>query len=77
MFNDNDVKTCIKCIQQILNTEFNKCISYKTGLESYCKNCTKNDTREYFRTNFSKALSRACKDGYCSCISNMGCDPNF
>ena len=67
----------MKCKQQKLYTEFKQCISDKTGLKSYCKNCIKNDTKEHFQNLFNKSLNRAIQDGNCSCVSIMGCDPHF
>ena len=77
IYTENDIKQCLKCKQQKLYTEFNKCISDKTGLESYCKNCIKNDIDKHFQNLFNKSLNRSIKYGNCSCISIMGCDPDF
>ena len=49
IYTENDIKTCLKCIQQKLYTEFNKCISDKTGLDSYCKNCIKMIQKNIFK----------------------------
>ena len=46
---ENDVRTCSTCKHQKLYTEFNKCISDKSGLDSYCKDCIANDPKEQFR----------------------------
>ena len=62
IFTENDIRTCSTCKQQKLYTEFNKCISDKSGLESYCKDCRANDHKEYFRKQFSKVLNKAIKD---------------
>ena len=68
-YTENDVKTCCRCNQQKLSTEFNKCLRNKTGLESYCKDCTKYDTKEFFQNLFNKSLNRSIKYGNCSCVS--------
>ena len=67
----------MKWKQQKLYTEFNKCINNKTVLESYCKNCIKNDTKEHFQNLFNKLLSRSIKYGNRSCVSIISCDPDF
>ena len=56
IYTENYVKQCLKCKQQKLYTEFNKCLRDKTGLESYCKNCIKNDKNEHFQNLFNKSL---------------------
>ena len=76
-YTENDVKTCCRCKQQKLYTKLKKCLSNKTGLESYCKNCTKYDTKEHFQNLFNKSLSRSIKFDNCSCVSIMGYDPHF
>ena len=53
-YTENDVKTCCRCNQQKLYIEFNRCLRNKTGLESYCKDCTKYDTKEHFQNLFNK-----------------------
>ena len=77
IYNENDIKTCFKCKQQKLYTEFNKCLTKKLGLESYCKQCELNDHKEYFRNQFHTALGKASKDGNLSCLPFTGCDPHF
>ena len=77
IYNENDVKTCSKCKKQKLYTEFHKYVTKSLGLESYCKDCKANDHKEYFRKQFSYALSKAIKDGNFSCLPLMGCDPHF
>ena len=46
-------------------------------MKSYCKNCSKNDTKEHFQNLFNKSLNRAIKVNNCSCVSIMCCNPHF
>ena len=77
VFNDNDVKICCKCKQQKLYTEFYKCLTEKSGLDKYCKDCNKNDLKEYFRKECSTAFSKAIKNNNNNCLSIIGCDAQF
>ena len=77
IFTENDIRTCSTCKKQKLYTEFNKCISDKSGLESFCKDCKANDPKEYFRKQFSKVLNKAIKDENLCCLPFTGCDPHF
>ena len=52
-YNENNIKTCSKCKQQKLYTEFYKCATKSLGLESYCKDCKANDFKKCFRIKFS------------------------
>ena len=67
IYSENDVKSCNKCKQQKLYTEFYKYVTKKLGLESYCKQCELNDHKEYFRRQFCRAINKAIKDGTFSC----------
>ena len=77
IYTENDGRTSSSCKKQKLYTEFNKCISDKSGLESYCKECKANDHKEYFRKQFSKVLNKAIKDENLCCLLFTGCDPHF
>ena len=59
VYNDNDVKICSNCKQQKLYTEFYKCETKSSGLATYCKQCELNNINEYFRKQFSYALTSA------------------
>ena len=59
MFNDNDVKTCYKCKQQKLYTEFFKCLTEKSRLDKYCKDCKANDLKKYLKKTCSTVLNKA------------------
>ena len=58
IYNENDVKQCSKCKQQKSYTEFNKCISTKSGLVSYCKDCYHYDLGGKINRELHKAIVR-------------------
>ena len=74
IYNENDVKTCSICKQQKLYTEFTKCITNKSGLNRYCKDCKAIDLKEYFRNECSTTFSKAIKNINNNCLKIMGCD---
>ena len=74
VFNDNDIKTCSKCKQQKLYTEFYKCLTEKSGLDKYCKECKVNDLKEYFKKQCSTVFSIAIKINNNKCLKIMICD---
>ena len=73
IYNENDVKQCSKCKQQKSYTEFNKCLSTKSGLVSYCKDCYNHD----LRSKFSQAISRAIHNSNTKYLSIMSCDLHY
>ena len=77
VFNEKDVKICSQCKKQKLYTKFYKNVTKSLGLESHCKDCKANDSKEHFRNQFNKALSKAIKNGNFSCLPFTGCDPHF
>ena len=77
IYTEHDVRTCSTCKQQKLYNEFYKCICDKSGLESYCKNCIKNNPNECFRHQFNTKLSSAIKSNNLNCLLIMGCHSHF
>ena len=77
VFNDNDIKTCSKCKQQKLYTEFHKCVTEKSGLDKYFKDCKANDLKEYFRKECSTVFNKAINNNNNNCLSIIGCDAQF
>ena len=77
LFNKNDIKTCSKCKQQNLYTEFHKCATNLLGLDTYCKQCKSNNPYEYFRQSFHKALNNGIKSNNDECLLIMGCNSDF
>ena len=49
IYTKNDIKTCSKCKQRKLYTEFFKTATKKSGLESYCKQCELNGPKVYLK----------------------------
>ena len=72
--NDDNVKICFRCKQQKLYTEFFINATFKSGLESYCKDCRKHNIREYFRQEFGTSLKSAIKNNNNNYLLIMGCD---
>ena len=77
IYNENDIKTCYRCKQQKLYTEFFKNATFKSGLDAYCKECRKNGINEYFRQEFGISLKSAIKNNNNNYLSIMSCDSHF
>ena len=65
-----------KCKQQKLYTEFNKCVTEKSELDKYCKDCKANDLKEYFRKECSTVFSKAINNNN-NCLKILGYDAQF
>ena len=74
MAKSQQTKGCGKCGKTKPTSEFNKCTNAKSGLQSYCRECSKiNNARKEViekRYEYNKDYLRADKDGVIYTITN-------
>lgn len=57
------MKTCPRCRNDKPETEYGRCVTRKDGLAPYCRECTSNMGKDYYRNNKEKVLRRTNANG--------------
>lgn len=60
------MKTCSKCNTEKLLNEFNKCKSFKDGLQRYCRECSNKAHKEWYQKNKEKEKEESLNRYYLS-----------